>query len=252
MISIVMSYYNRMEQLQYTLKTIDQSCVNDVEIVIVDDFSDPAQHLNNLPAEFPNLKFKLIDMRAKYGKKAWCNPCIPYNEGLRASTGDMIIIQNPECCHIGDILEYVQNNLINGTYLSFHAYACTKQDAQILHKTGECPMFSHKKARWYNHEIERPVAFHFCNAITRNDLCRVNGFDERFAQGYNWDDVELLHRIKKICQVKFVADPWVVHQYHQKSYGHPENPAPEYNNKALFFSTSIDDIIRAPNKESIQ
>lgn len=252
MISIVMSYYNRMEQLRYTLKTIADSVVTDCEIVIVDDFSDPAQHLNNLPAEFPGLNFNLIDMRAKYGTKTWCNPCVPYNEGFRASRGDKIIIQNPECCHIGDVLAYTENNLVDGTYLSFHAYACTKQDTQVLHETGKCPMFSHKKARWYNHATERPVAFHFCNAITRNDLIQTNGFDERFSQGFNWDDAELLFRIKKICQVKFVEDPWVVHQYHQKSYGHPDNPEPTYNNKALYLSMTIDDVIRANNKENIQ
>jgi glycosyltransferase involved in cell wall biosynthesis len=253
MISIVMSYYNRMPQLRYTLRTIDHSLFKDVEIVIVDDFSDPAQHLNLLPEEFPKLNFKLIDMRARYGTKAWCNPCVPYNEGLRASSGDMIIIQNPECCHMGDVLSYVNTHLKDGTYLSFHTYACTKEDVKVLHATDQCPMFSHsKKARWYNHETERPVAFHFCNAITRKDLIQVNGFDERFAQGYNWDDVELLHRIKKICQVKFVANPWAVHQYHAKSYGHPDNPAPLYNNKELYLTTTEQEaIVRAPNKESI-
>ncbi len=126
-----MSYYNRMSQLRYTLKTINQSQYRDVEIVIVDDFSAADQHLNNLPTEFPGINFKLIDMRARYGTKAWCNPCVPYNEGFRACTGDMIIIQNPECCHMGDVLSYVNNHLTNGTYLSFHTYSCTKEDVEV-------------------------------------------------------------------------------------------------------------------------
>jgi GT2 family glycosyltransferase len=253
MISIVMSYYNRMDQLRYTLRTIANSSIQDLEIVIVDDFSAPDQHLGHLPREFPSINFQLIDMKARYGTKTWCNPCIPYNEGLRASRGDKIIIQNPECCHMGDVVRYVDQHLRSGTYLSFHAYGCTKEDVRVLHATGECPMYSHsKKARWYNHETERPVAFHFCNAITRHDLRRINGFDERFALGYNWDDVEILHRIKKICEVQFVADPWVVHQYHPKSYGHPDNPAPEYNNKSLYFQVVDEGLVRAPNTKDIE
>lgn len=252
MISIVMAYYNRRHQLDYTLKTIADSKCRDLEIVIANDFSDNKNNLDDLPATWPNLKFTIIDMRDLYPTKTYCNPCIPYNAALRASQGDRIIIQNPECCHMGDVVSYVDQHLRSGTYLSFHTFGCTKQDVESLHETGTFELFSHsKKARWYNHETERPVAFHFCNAITREDLRHVNGFDERFSLGHNWDDAELLHRIKKICRVEFVADPWAVHQYHPKSYGHPDNPMPEYNNKELYFTTVAEDIIRAPNSQDI-
>lgn len=252
MISIAMSYYNRLPQLTYTLKTVQRSRVKDVEIVIVDDFSEFKHSLSDINDAFPDLNIRVISMRDLYKNKTYCNPCVPYNVALRATRGSKIIIQNPECCHMGDVVDYVDRNLQSGTYLSFHTYGCTKQDTDSLHRTDTFTMFSHsKKARWYNHETERPVAFHFCNAITREDLVKTNGFDERFARGFNWDDAELLHRIKKICRVEFVADPWAVHQYHAKSYGHPDNPAPEYNNKELYFATEAEDIIRAPNQQEI-
>jgi GT2 family glycosyltransferase len=96
------------------------------------------------------------------------------------------------------------------------------------------------------------VAFHFCNAISRNNLIKVNGFDERYATGHNWDDAEILHRIKQVCNLEFVATPMVIHQYHHKSYGHPDNIEPDQNNKDLYFSITVDGPIQAPNKESIQ
>lgn len=252
MISVVMAYYNRKLQLDYTLKTIRQSRVRDVEIVIVDDFSDDQNHLRDLAQQWPDLTIRVISLRDHFGQKKWCNPCVPYNIGLRACQGEFVVIQNPECCHMGDVLAHVEAHCSDGVYLSFHTYGCTKQDTQALHATGHFEMFSHaKKARWYNHEVERPVAFHFCNAITRTDLKKVNGFDERFALGHNWDDAELLHRVRKICTVKFVSDPWAVHQYHTKSYQHPDNPMPTQDNKALYFQTVDENIIRAPNQESI-
>lgn len=251
MISIVMSYYNRLSQLRYTLKTIADSKMQDVEIVIVDDFSAPQEDPQCLTAEYPALDLRVIHMRDLVAKKDYCNPCVPYNVGLRASRGDMILIQNPECCHMGDVLSYVVNNLENGKYLSFHCWSCVKHETQQLQATGHLDLIPTKKSRWYNHETERPVAFHFCNAITRSDLVQVNGFDERYARGHNWDDAEILYRIKKICAVEFVADPYVIHQYHHKSYGHPDNIQPDQNNKDLYFDITVDGDVRAPNKESI-
>jgi GT2 family glycosyltransferase len=192
-------------------------------------------------------------MKNLVNKKYYCNPCIPYNIGFKASTGDKIIIQNPECCHMGDVLSYTDQHLTDDVYLSYHAYGCTKQDLKFLHADEPVPMFSHsKKARWYNHETERPVAFHFCNAITRNNLIKINGFDEAYSTGHNYDDAEILHRIRNLgLQIKFVADPWVIHQYHPKSYGHPDNPQPTTDNRVLYEALLTSNQIRANNETQI-
>jgi hypothetical protein len=44
----------------------------------------------------------------------------------------------------------------------------------------------------------------------------------------------------------------VIHQYHHKSYGHPDNIEPNQDNKELYFKITVDGLVRAPNKESIQ
>ena len=251
MISIVMSYYNRLAQLRYTLKTISRSQIKDIEIVIVNDFSAPEECPDCLVNEFPNLDIQIIHMQDQIAKKNYCNPCVPYNVGLRASRGDLVVVQNPECCHMGDVLAYVKENLLSGTYLSFHCWSCVKNETLVLQETDHLELIPTKKSRWYNHETERPVAFHFCNAITRQDLICTNGFDERYALGHNWDDAEILYRIKKICQTQFVADPYVIHQYHHKSYAHPNNILPSQNNQDLYFEVTVPGDVRAPNQESI-
>jgi hypothetical protein len=55
-----------------------------------------------------------------------------------------------------------------------------------------------------------------------------------------------------VCNLEFVATPMVIHQYHHKSYGHPDNIEPDQNNKDLYFNITVDGTIHAPNKESIQ
>lgn len=254
MISIVMAYYNRRQQLEYTLKTIAQSRQRaNTEIVIVDDFSSAEHSLTNLRDQWPQLKITVIEMRHLVNKKNYCNPCVPYNVGFRHSRGEHIVIQNPECCHQGDVLDYVANNLSDRDYLSFHTYGCSKEDLKDLYSIGSVTMFSHsKKARWYNHVTERPSAFHFCNAITRTNLKQLNGFDESYSRGHNYDDAELVARINTLgLSVKFVENPWSIHQYHPKSYGHPDNPAPTVDNKKLYQALLENPFVTAPNSQSI-
>jgi GT2 family glycosyltransferase len=114
------------------------------------------------------------------------------------------------------------------------------------------PMFTEKKSRWYNHVIERPYAYHFTTAITRENLIKLNGFDERFAQGQDMDDVELIYRIKALgLELTFVEDPWVVHQYHRKTYNNPHNPPVTMNNRELWASIKDNLQVRADNKIDI-
>jgi GT2 family glycosyltransferase len=64
---------------------------------------------------------------------------------------------------------------------------------------------------------------------------QLNGFDERFAQGQDMDDVEFIYRVKALgLELKFVEDPWVVHQYHRKTYNNPHNPPVTVNNRDLW------------------
>jgi len=253
MISIVMAYYNRLSQLRYTLKTFTESKEKDFEVIIVNDFSDADNQLTTIKNEFPGLNITVIEMQSLVREKNYCNPCVPYNVGFRASTGDKIIIQNPECCHIGDIISYVNENLNENDYITFHCWAADKTGTTLLQQ-GKTIEIGNEigKARWYNHNTHRPVALHFTSAISRSNLIELNGFDESFSMGFNYDDNEFLQRIKnKGLNVKFIANPQAVHQYHRKSYGHPKNPQPTNDNSILFSQTVASKKIRANNLNAI-
>lgn len=252
MISIVMAYYNRLSQLRYTLKTIEKSLTKDFEIVIVDDYSFKEHSLNSIPQEFKTLNFNIIRMQDILPTKNYVGPSVPYNVGFRASKGDKIIIQNPECCHIGDVISYTNDNLTDENYLSFHCFASGKREVDQLQKNNFLDI-STSTGKWYNHKIHRPASYHFTTAITRKNLIELNGFDERYAAGFNFDDDELIERIrKKGLEIKFVNNPWVIHQYHGKGFNNPLNP-PAIQDNALFHKENIKDLsIRANNKESIQ
>jgi len=226
MISIVMSYYNRLDLLRHTLFTICNSKVKNFEIIIVDDYSDSDHDPIGLIDEFKDIKIKIFHMRNYREKGTYNNPCIPYNIGFSHSAGDKIIIQNPECCHVGDVLNYVENNLNDNNYLSFHCYAVNKQDLEKIHNNEKIIYNNVGKgkpeiSRWYNHKKYRPVGYHFTSAITRKNLSDLNGFDEQFSQAPNYDDDEFIYRVGlKNLIVDFVESPFVIHQYHQSGGGH--------------------------------
>lgn len=251
-----MAYYNRLPLIKYTLKTISRSQETDFEIVIVDDFSSPEHSLDKIHEEFPTLDIKVVKMSDVMERKNYCNPCVPFNVGFRYSRGDSIIIQNPECCHVGDLVHYTKNHLYNDRYLSFHCYASYLSDIPLLHNdqpihfnpigTG-CETIGN----WYNHSVYRPVAYHFASAITRKNLMDLNGFDERFAYGLGYDDNEFLHRIiLKNLKIYYVDHPFVIHQYH-KNYSKKSNPKASVDNKNLFNLIQHEARIRANNSQDI-
>jgi len=207
-ISIVMAYYNREQQLKKTLESIGRSRINDYEIIIVDDAS-------TVPLKCPYAKVIRIEPRNKW----YHNPCIPFNRGFKCATGDVVIIQNPECYHIGDILAYVEENIKPNLYITFGCYAINPNET-VDFMDGISPelnnwMFRNPERNgWFNHSIYRPAAYHFCSAIMKKDLDLIGGFDERYAGGVSYDDDDLIRRIRKQMEVTIVDDPYVLHQYH--------------------------------------
>jgi len=243
MISIVMAYYNRLGLLRHTLKTFTESQEKDFEVIIVDDFSSADHNIDNINAEFPSLNIKVINM-AKRGTKTWFNPCVPYNVGFRVSSGDKIIIQNPECYHYDDILSYTLSNLTKNDYFSFGCYSLSREKTENLNETLKTEFIINKSVSedivgdegWYNHSIHRPVGYHFCSAIYKNQLDELGGFDERYAYGISWDDNEILERIKrKGLNVNILDNKIVLHQWHGTvNYNLPNHIELGKINKELF------------------
>tara|TARA_R100000329_G_C7613123_1_gene217625 strand:+ start:911 stop:1702 length:792 start_codon:yes stop_codon:yes gene_type:complete len=230
-ITIVTAYYNRRDLFIKSLETISHTSHGDFDVIAVNDASDSDQEIDDLPERFPFLKV----INIKKEEKTWVNPCIPYNIGFSNVDSDVIIIQNPECLHMGDIISYVSENIVDNKYMVFNCYSvnkpmtnvlgvCNTQDEIKTVVTPFLPAFNGDgNIGWYNHSVYRPVHYHFCSAITYKDLKKIKGFDERFSQGVGFDDNEMLERIDRSdIQLHEVNSEELVaiHQYHEPgNYG---------------------------------
>jgi GT2 family glycosyltransferase len=256
MISIVTAYYNRKDLFIRTLKSIVKSRFKDFELIAVDDGSSPEHRLEDLIEEFPFLKIIRLEKENKW----YINPCVTFNIGLREAKGDIIVLQNPECLHVHDVLTYINEHIDDSNYISMSAYGLNPELTDAL------PIYINKNIvikflkslpqqtyrgwttlGWYNHSIYRPVHFHFCSAMSRNSMAKLNGFDERFAHGIGYDDDEIIVRIRKLGLKMHIEDNIsVIHQYHS-SLWQPPNAAQlcEINRQI------VDNYTRQENKISV-
>ena len=207
-ISIVMAFYNRQALLDKTLESLDKSVIKDYELIIVDDASA-------VPLVCDRAKVIRVEKKDKW----YTCSAVAWNMGLREAKGDIIIMQSPECYHMGDILKYTIENIRSNQYISFGCYAIGREETTAFHK-GISPVIldkivNNERHGWYNHTRHRPVAYHFCSAIMRGDMDMIGGFDERYGYGYAYDDDEFIRTVEYMgMDIKIVDDPFVIHQYH--------------------------------------
>ncbi|OCA75545.1 glycosyltransferase family 2 protein [Chryseobacterium arthrosphaerae] len=226
-ISIVTAYYNRKKLFENTLSSIVSQSPDpsmELEVIAVDDGSDEEERLEDLTEQYPFLKV----IRLEKADKWYFNSCIPFNIGFREAKGDIVILQNPECLHYGDVLKYTQKHINDSNYISFSCFSLGIESTDNLHTLLESPEKLQKLMAdnnvgyigdgldcWYNHSVTNPKGYHFCAAITKKNLYDLGGFDERFARGIAFDDNEFLHRVKlKGLQIEIIDQPIVLHQNH--------------------------------------
>jgi len=224
MISIVTGYYNRKKLFYETLKSITKSQYKDFEVIAVDDGSSSEERIEDLCNEFPFLRIKRLEKEGKW----YINPCVTFNIGIRYAIGDIIVLQNPECIHVHDVLAYFNEQINDSNYISVSAYGLdpilTKTIPEhntngtldeLLKTLPQRPYIGGDTLGWYNHSKYRPVHFHFCSAISRTNMEKLNGFDERFANGIGYDDDEIIQRIRILGLKLFIEDNVsVIHQHH--------------------------------------
>jgi len=231
MISIVTGYYNRKKLFYETLKSIAKSQYKDIELIAVDDGSSPEERIEDFCAEFPFLKIERLEKEDKW----YINPSVTFNIGIRLAKGDIIVLQNPECIHVHDVLKYLSEYVNDSNYISISAYGLDPASTKAIPEHNDnntlidfLKTFPQRAymggdiAGWYNHSKYRPVHYHFCSAMTRLNMLKLNGFDERYALGIGYDDDEIIVRIKTLGLRLVIADHIsVIHQHHPSLWTAP-------------------------------
>lgn len=223
--AIVATYYNRLPQLIKTVSSLNKYRRDDFTFIVVDDASDTEiTRMNN--------EFSMAVLSVHKSQKKWFNSAVPFNKGFKLALSykpDIVIIQNAECYHAGNILGYAEENLTDENYIAFPCYSLGEKDTCPPRKLNNKGASFDGESAWYNHPIYRPVGYHFCAAIKADNLRRINGFDERFKDGKDYEDNYLLHQVRTLgLRIDIPPEPFVFHQWH---YSSPRNGG---SNEALY------------------
>lgn len=242
MIAIVMTYFNRPQQLEKTLKTIDRSTVKDKLVVVVDD--------GDIKPLIPPVSYPIEILTTK--NKRWVNPEPAYNTGIFhvLDRCEILMIQNAECYHAGDVIRYAKENITQENYISFGCFSLDQQTTsqehnihKLLNSTGAT---RDGQLAWYNHPIHRPVGYDFCMAVTKENMIRLNGFDERLSAGCGYGDDYLIYRVKLLgLKIEITETPFVVHQWHYNTPVPGNKPALIDMNRRLFEQLKKEKTVKA-------
>lgn len=208
-ITILLTYLNRPESLQWTLKSFLKYNPKDFNVLIIDSDSSEDIILPKLPYDVRIIKQRNEPWSDKYV----CNLNIGFLYALEYNP-DIIIFQHSECYHVGDVLNTAKK-VTDENYISFGCYALGKDETPESFEIIDRPCTQDGQRSWYNHPVIRPVGYNFCSAITAKNIVKLNGFDERFMHGCAYEDNYFLHQIAMLgLKVEITEDPFVLHQYH--------------------------------------
>jgi GT2 family glycosyltransferase len=150
----------------------------------------------------------------------------------------VILINNADCLHLGNIISYVFDNFKPKTYLTFAAYKGMALPDGIFDNLdwnnldNVLGLIDHTdKDSWHFNtalfpQTESLSFIPYSAAISREDMELLSGYDERFNKGVGFEDSDLCVRIKNLgLKMIAVSNPFCVHQKHPPTvYNDEINP----------------------------
>lgn len=239
--SIVMPYFDRLAQLERTLVSFGHHYHSraDYEIVVVEDEKN-TDGLNELLGRFTHLPVRWFRMET--GGDTY-TPSSLYNEGAKIAHGRYLILTNPECLHLTDVLSGCDRILQNASDSVYIVCACRHVTRCVMGPSG-FESLTYRPGPWYQHSQKKNKLLNFCSIIPAALYRDIGGFDEAFDPGYAYADDDFRDRVLATASRLVISDDlMVLHQEHRKFHDYVNRA--EYRsllnrNKQLYESKKAD------------
>jgi len=170
-----MPYYERWDKLQWTLETFVGSGYRgeNIDVSLCDDGST----VEPIPLEWSWDEGIQIGISWLPKKPGWQNPCVPLNQAVRQSDGELVLLQSPETWHETPCAKIMREHI--------------KDDKDVVLAHVKSLGYVEQKL-WHAHPEHRPKRYWFCQMMTRKFYDEIGGFDEEYRNtvGYEDDDFE--------------------------------------------------------------
>jgi|GEM_PF-527033 glycosyltransferase involved in cell wall biosynthesis len=199
-VSVVITTINRSAQLRKTFESFVSQTFTDYEVVVVDDGTDtetPALCAETWP--FPIRYFRLDRIRVK-GVRGCCTSA---NYGVRQALAKIVILQNAECKHVGNVLEQLASRVTPENVVLCRADHLNPDGTVNPAKTD------------YMNIVREHQALFFCGAIYKSWFEKLRGFDENYDSFYGADDIDFSDRLLYSgAKFEYLTSAYVQHQWH--------------------------------------
>jgi len=210
-LSIISCACGRLDSFAFHLRCLaDQAGAKDAEYCI-GLWGDPAEHIEILDRYAD--RFKAIKHAHIVTEKYWPLP-YAYNAALKMAKADRVLIIGAEIVAPADAVSWA--SAFDPNDMTAWFAACSDEDSGTVYVGPSSK-----------------GAFPYCVALPRAPLAAIGGWDEKFAEGIVFDDVDLAARLL-LAGVRFRWDfaREAVHQSHIK-IGHETKDMPRGKYRAV-------------------
>lgn len=175
--SLILPYWDRQEAANEALALLEQYAGLDLEVIVVDDG-------NEVPFIIPQSRLDIRCLRLPR-KRTPKSPVTAWNEGVKASTGDIIVLSCVEILHTAPVLEQMKEALL-----------AAGPDGYVL-AAAWCP----EEHRWHCHStVKLPrnpwgTGQSYCSMMRRELYERAGGFGEEYRDGAGYEDNDFVNRL---------------------------------------------------------
>lgn len=235
-ISIIISVYNKLEQLKNILIILNEQTILPDEVIIVDDGSSEKID-EKLKDTIPKIKYKLKHI---WQEDKGFRLSASRNNGILNASGDYLLFLDQDLIFDKDFIKNIKQSIKKGQALKIRATYFDKERTdkinEIILKNGldfeKIKKFLTFKEKFhlrkrYIQDTAKNILFKYSFrkrtariaglgiGILKEDILKINGFDEKFI-GWGLEDFDLGNRINGLGLGITTIKPKniVIHMYH--------------------------------------
>jgi glycosyltransferase involved in cell wall biosynthesis len=231
MISLIISYYKRPDFLDLIFKSLEKQSFNEFEAIVAEDDNDPQTvELINLARSTYSFKIQHVSHEDTGFRKTRI-----LNEAVRAAQGEQIVFIDGDCLLHRHFLKEYRKSITDNYFCYGRRLFCSEKHTELLLRT--------KSVRYMNvltalltggksigAGLYLPLKKNIdkqhrrilgCNwGILKDNILKVNGFDEDYNCAGVGEDFDIDWRLKKIgLKVRSMKGKAIVfHLYHKPNY----------------------------------
>jgi len=130
--------------------------------------------------------------------------------------GEFVIMTNPECAHVTDILSGFDEELAKNKNVYVVA-ACANGGVQTK-VPDSFEGFTYAQSKWYQHSVHYNRCLNWCTVLSKENYIKVGGFNEEFDNGLGRADVQFAKMVRKAVPFVLRDDLICVHQAHSREH----------------------------------